>query len=751
MRHELVSVEDGELSVSPHGLVAAILALYGLALAVIAIASWVPPLLTAPVITVAVSVVPGALLMTVLSDERELGAVFVVYSIGVSLMMLMVLGLALNLVLPPIGIDQPLSFIPIIVSITVLVLALALLALRFRRDVERTVAVPTVLHPIPISVALVSMLCALGILLLGRFGNNAVLVVALILVAFIPLAGLWVIDSRWHGYTIWVVALGVLYHASLTPGHTFPGNPVVIRIARSHRWVPGVRSGWDRDAGGPLSTELLQHGTIFPMFAQLNGIDIMTQMIAVNPFFISLIPLVLFLAFRNYVRSDLAFLGAAIFMFSHPFIIQYPTAGRVATPVLFLSLFALAISDSTVSRPVKTVLAQLFVAGIVFTHYGTSYFSMVAFVGGFVLLMAFGLFDTLTGGTARTFTEHLEGLAGGARRSAVLALPFIGFFVILTLSWFLVTNAGRGFALFPRHMMGSIEQLTAGALSRDGGRTGARLQRDYGSATIDILRYLYMALAAFIAIGLAATLSRRAFSPGQYDFDDEFVAIAIVMLGLFGTTIIVRTWGGGRPMMITFVFTLVFAIVGVSWLAGQVDRFAQTAPSIPRVTATHVYSLFAISLAVLFLLNSGVVVAIGVFDDAPRTTPASDGSTQIDYDIATHAWMIDHNAGFTVYGDHVAHGQTDWIAPAITAHSEQVRNYGPERPRNQLEPLMEPGVRSGYLLLLSHNTERGALNRYGYYQPIDDVRHEYREHAIYTSGDTVIYYINGSAESMEED
>ena len=747
MIDQSISWDRERLRLPLYTLVSGLVGGYVLALAMIALATVLPSIIVVPPIVLVISLVPGALFLLVLSNRRTLDATFVVYAFGLSLVLLMLLGLLLNLTLPPLGLDRPISVGPLVVSITVLIGALVLgVRLRHPND-ERELIAPTVFTPVPIAFALLVALSVLGSVLITRLGFNWLLVAVLVVIAFVPLAVLLFVQNRWHSFGIWSIAIAVLYHDALSAGKTFPGNPVVVRIARAGRWEPGNVEGFSGQQTNPLSTELLQHGTIFPMFAHLNNIDIMTQMVLVNPFFVAFIPVAIFLAFRQYVPSRLAFLGASMFVFAHPFFIQYPTAGRVATPVLFLSLFALVVTDTNHSNAIRAFLAQLFLGGVVFTHYGTSYFVMIALVGAIGLIIALRSYDYLL---ERTQTSGWlpVGTSGPIRQpGGVLSLSLVGFFVVFTLSWFLLTNDGRGFGLFPRHSMGAIDQLISGDAAPGAGRTGARLERDYGSITFDVLRWMYAAVGLMIAIGVVVTGIHRLVRPDRYFISDDYFAMAIALLLIFGTTVVVRTWGGGRPMMITFTFSLIFAVIGMMWLASTIEpKLGQyfTRHSLPLPTRNRVLTVFAIMVALLFVLNSGVLVALGAVGDAPSTHPASDGSTSIEYNLATHAWLIDHNNESNVYGDYRAHGHTDWIAPAIAARTADVTNYGSERPRNNIEPLMEPGVGSGYLLLLSHNVERGELDRYHEYQPIDTIRPEYRQNRVYTTGHTHIYRIDTS-------
>jgi hypothetical protein len=259
-----------------------------------------------------------------------------------------------------------------------------------------------------------------------------------------------------------------------------------------------------------------------------------------------------------------------------------------------------------------------------------------------------------------------------------------------------------------------------------------------------------MFIAILMAIGIAATYYQRyrhGAGGGLLRRDDAFLGIGTAMFGLFGTTVFVRTWGGGRPMMITFVFTAVFAVFGVRYLGNGLVRACERGrlPNSSVPWETLGVSLFAVLLAVLFVLNSGVATAAGLDARPPSQTPVP-GEDYRETDLATHTWVIDHRTDGNVYGDHVAFGHTDWLLPAIAARTDGPVAYGGEKPRNQLDTLMQPGADPGYLLLLGHNEETGTFNRYASHQPIDDVRPEYRENRIYTTGQSSVYYFETTAD-----
>jgi uncharacterized membrane protein len=379
---------------------------------------------------------------------------------------------------------------------------------------------------------------------------------------------------------------------------------------------------------------------------------------------------------------------------------------------------------------------------------------MVSLIGALVLLaLVWGLDDVLDA-TPKSRSENTLGSVRTAVRSvrrqfrgAVFSWTVVAFYVVVTFSWYLYTNGGRAFSLFPRHLSRSLGELLTGSSSV--GRTGARLQRDYGSEVISFSKRIYMFIGVLMAVGFAVTYYRRYREGNGRRLprrDDAYLAIGMGMLGLFGTTVFIRTWGGGRPMMITFVFTAVFASFGVIWLGRELELAADT-DRLPDVTVpgeTVAMSMFAVLLAVLFVLNSGVATAVGLDARAPSQTPVPSENYQ-ETDLATHAWVIDNRETGNVYGDNIAFGHTDWLLPAIAARTDTGVGYGGEKPRNHLDGLTRPDADAGYLLLLGHNVETGTLHRYASQQPIEDVRPEYRENKVYTTGRSTVYYFDTSA------
>jgi uncharacterized membrane protein len=332
----------------------------------------------------------------------------------------------------------------------------------------------------------------------------------------------------------------------------------------------------------------------------------------------------------------------------------------------------------------------------------------------------------------------------GHREKAVLAWSSVVFFYVATLGWYLYMRGGRKFDLLPKHIRDSYLQLVEGALIS--GRTAARLGRDYGTLSVRLSKYIYLLIAAMMAVGFAVVLYHR-LSADRSDFGDRYLALALALFGVFTLTIMLPNWGGGRPMMITFTFATVFAVVGLTWLASVVgrERSGETA--------------FAFLLAILFVLASGVGAATVLGGFAPSNVPAqnklaesqSPAANTIVHkhtDIETHVWMIEHYGDVEIYGDTFANRQKDWYRPELTTRTEGLSAGYPEiedRPLG-LYNLGAPGIEPGYVVLTGHNLDLDGVYREQYSEEettLADLELDQRDR-VYTTGESAIYYYNGT-------
>ncbi|MEF8825670.1 MAG: DUF2206 domain-containing protein [Halapricum sp.] len=769
---------DRTLSVEATTVLRGAIAFYAFSVAAMALAHVLPNVFTVPFVVLSLSFVPGVLVLLALDRENvTVGAAHLLYAFGTSLVVLMFVGAASNVVLPYAGVTKPLMPVPLAASVTAAVGLLAVVAHWRGPRQSITLRIPPLWSPIPLALLATPLLAALGVNLLNATGHNGLLLVVLLAAAAVPVLVVRGFDERWHSLAIWSIALAILYHKTLWQYAGFGGRPHGITAWEAGRWSPGVTSI------EPYTSELLQNGVLFPLFARLSDLFIMTQYEVVNPFFVSFIPLAMFVTFRRYVSADTAFLGAALFVFSHPFYYQYPTAGRAATPVIFLTLFGVALSNDELPSGSRGLLSVLFLLGIVVTHYGTSYYVAVAFVLAVVLLYAVRTVDRMAHtwfGRPVAATDGDASTAGpgeGIRRETIFSVTTVFFFFTAALGWYFYARGGWKFEILPKFATENLVTLLSSGTET--GRTAARVTESYSSLSIEISKYIYILLAMLILLGLAVAYYRRVVD-GTCSFDDSYLAIAAALFAIFGTTVVLYNWGGGRPLMITFSFTTVFAAVGTVWIAQRAVRVStglNRRLPLPAGTSGAVdrripdgdsfgKAAFAGMLMVFLLLNTGVAAAT-VFDGlAPSNVPAqpmlldnrgpdSQVTVHRETDIVTHVWVVEHlDEDYQVYGDTFGARQYDWYRPDIAARTPELGGgYSRETKPGVLNVARQrAGTQPGYILVMGHNVELDAFwpSKFEPSVPTSDVSVD-RRNRIYTNGESQVYFYTDSHPSTRDE
>jgi uncharacterized membrane protein len=701
------------------------------------------PLIRPVLVFATVTLVPGALLLTILGYRPEINAWFTIHSVALSVVSVVLCGLALNMIVPHGGQSRPFSIETLLFGFTLLIAFLIALTQSVGDDNKTfEIAVPKVsdLDPIPVLFLLLPPVTVLSVHLLNVASANQALLVTMFVLALIPLAvALERVPRRWYSLGVWCMALSILYHKSFWINYGFSGQGAAVMFWRLGQW-------------DPTANGLVENGVLFPVYARLLGINILTQMEIINPILISgLIPVVMFVTFRRLASDEYAFFGASIFVFAHPFYLQYPTAGRAATPVFFLVLIGSVLVDTNLRDVHRRLFKLVFAAGIVATHYGTSYVALFMLTAAFVILTAYSILDSIldrydigtrynmTRGIGSDAQESTEKSATDGRRRYIqsinrwfrghltgrrITVSFLLFYTTVTASWYMYTFEQKQFNVLIQFII-KTAQTFLGVQDIGGGSTATRIATDYGSISIQISKWLYGSLMILIGIGLFRTYYVRFLSDKRCSIPDEYLAVASCVVGVFtGSVLIPGSWGGGRPLMIVFSLSSIFAVLGADQL-GQffrlgVTRLGSAVSSVPaeNIDARSATRLTGIGLGLflmLFLLiNTGTGAALGLGETAPSRVPIVNESADTfrETDIQTHVWFVNHRSqAYRIYGDRNVYGQVDWYSPQIASRKESPRTAGYQiKPvNNGLKNFEDANPEAAYVVLVGENVVR---NRY---------------------------------------
>ena len=331
--------------------------------------------------------VPGYLLLSLLKHEIKSRWEIASFSLGLSLLLLMVGGLVLNS-LHAFGLAQPLETLNIFITLDAI--TLILLTCNGNRSVD---LLRLHLHISKQQIVFAMALTVLPMLAIGgaiRLNNGASDILTMILFAAIPILFILLIWRKnlksIYPYAIFMIGLSVLLSTSLRSwsitGHDIQHEFQVFRIVSSNGF-------WNisNPKGDPYNACLSI--TILPtIIAKITTISapyvfkVVFQMI----FAFGLVPIYFFM--ERLVSKRGALTGAFIFMSFPPFFNDMPFLNRQEIAFVFFALLLLTTFLKMARRP-KTILTIFCLLGLILSHYSSGYVTLC------LLLLAWIFFKVL--------------------------------------------------------------------------------------------------------------------------------------------------------------------------------------------------------------------------------------------------------------------------------------------------------------------------------------------------------------------
>ncbi len=331
---------------------------------------------------ISLSLLPGAALLRALRTEPDSLLEGIVFSVGLSILLLMAGGFLLNEGLFRLGVARPLELAGIWVMLNVVTLGV----IAGGAFVNRKPLWLSKLRPQPSLVtclfagtaALLPVLAAFGAFRLNNGGDGLVAVICLCLGALI-LAGALVWQRRLSdkalAWGIFSLGLSILLMTSLRSwdisGHD------IMREFRVYT-LTHVYGHWDIGAYRDPYNACLSITILPEVLAKLLRISGQTSFRLLLQIYFAVCPVVIYITLRRHVSKAAAVLGCGLFLSYPTFINDSAMLTRQGIAYLFFSLGLLA----ALHLPREEVYKPLFIlcaAGVVLSHYSTSYMFVAMF------------------------------------------------------------------------------------------------------------------------------------------------------------------------------------------------------------------------------------------------------------------------------------------------------------------------------------------------------------------------------------
>jgi uncharacterized membrane protein len=604
---------------------------------------------------------PGFLFLKTIRMDRIGLIENILFSAGISVMILMLYGLLSSVLYPVLNIAKPLSAFPLIASTLVLVLILYF-ASWLRNDrtsargteslSEETAVNLKSLRILPL-LACIPILTILGTEMLASSGSNFLLLLLVVITSAIVLctSSRRLVPPETYLFGVLAISFFLLFQMSLSSRYII-GYDVHLEYYLAS--LTSSNSIWNRAI--PHEYASMLSVTVLPaVFSNFLNLDLNWVFKAVYPLIFSLVPLSLFLTYRRLTDSRIAFLSVFYFMSLEVFYFTMLGLARQMIGELFFALLILVLVEEKISLSKRRLLFTIFSLGLIVSHYALSYVFM------FFILLTFWLSPFL-----KTDGESPKLITGDL---------VLRYFAMAT-AWYLLV-APSPISAFEATIENIYSSISAQSSPGVGG-----LLPTYVSPLRDVVKYLFYGLQLSIVFGLIISIIstrvyRRIFgfvrhkkivallsyrritdfvrsmaNEGKGKFSSEYLSMSLCSFLILILCIAVPSFAAGLEVsrfyhIATFLLAP-FVVLGLLSVFGTIERGMVNLKShlftsegrrlhVPDVGSRSV-GLFLISMLIVafFLFQVGFIYEVS--GDRPSSLSLSWERVQTNPNLAWDVW-----------------------------------------------------------------------------------------------------------------
>lgn len=580
---------------------------------------------------------PGILILMYFKLDKLTGTQTFLLSIGLSLVSIMFVGFLLNFFGPLVGIQKPISFYPLSISLSIFTIFLSGLVYRNNGGMVKPLnfEFSYLKTPIFLLLLLIPFLVIIGIYLVNFYHNNIFLIFSLLIIGIIPiLVGFKKLPVKLYPFAIFIIAISLLLHRSLLSMYVwgwdsqlelFLGNNVI----NAGLWNPEI----------PIFVNgMLSICIIGPVYAIVGDISLTWVFKIIYPFIFALVPLGLYLVFKEQTNNKIAFMACFFLMAVASFYGDMISVLRQDVAEFFLVLVMVVLfSMGKTGRPmVNSLFLIVFAISIAVSHYGLSYI----YVFIFVFLW---------------FVLKLRDRSKFDKVQTILSSTFIIFFMVFVISWYFYTSGGVGITIIVNlfnHITGSIytDFLNPGAtqgLMLATATTKSNLTNQFNR----VITYLNQ---IFIILGFLAVYFNRISNK----FDKNYLIISFISLLLLVAGIILPFFASALNMTrlyhISLIFLAPFMLIGMYYTLNFIIKKIRKNRIEKQDNNKINIKIVSIYLFIFFILQVGIVHELTIgYSGSPSISQDSIKKYGTDSEILTFysAYLTDQD----FYG-------TNWVS-----------------------------------------------------------------------------------------
>jgi len=549
------------------------------------------PILTQITGFIYLAIIPGILILRIIRFNKLPAIETFLYSVGLSLFFLMLLGLLINFILPLVGISEPISTIYLIITISISVFVLCII--NYNRDKNSiyphsiNIKFPSQILIMPIFI----VMSIIGTYLMNAYNINILLLALLIITSLMPI---WVSFKKNTDellpLIIFFLSVSLLLHRSLISDHIWGWDS---HIEYYFSNMVKLNSIWDplppHNINAMLSITLLA-----PIFSNICNLSLVYTFKIIYPLLFSLVPVALFLIFKKQISDKIAFLSCFFFISLFAFYSEMISVARQQIAEFFVVLLVLLLVSERLEANKRKLLFIIFSFSLTISHYGLSSLYMLALL--LVCLLSF----LMKKSNLVLLKNYID--------SKIISLSNILLFVIFNLSWYIYTSSSSTFNLFINISNWVLRDLFTNLFNPEVVEGLQILATELGPLR-QIQKYIHLASQVFIVIGLLSLFFTFFPKKNNKKYNKEYVLFSFVNLSILFACLslpfFARQLNTIRFYQSSLLFLAPFCVIGgiiIIYLLSKLVRIRWSSESFQ--SSLKILSVF---FAVYLLFNSGLI------------------------------------------------------------------------------------------------------------------------------------------------
>ena len=576
------------------------------------------------------SFIPGIIILRILKLHKLDNVETLLYSIGLSIALLMFTGFLMNMVYPFIGISNPMSLIPLIITISTVVLILCILSYIVDKEFSDPsfIELRDILSPPVLFLCTLPFLAIFGTYLVNFYQNNIILIFMFVVISLIViLIGFdKFIPTKLYPLTVFVIAISLLFHNALISMYIW-GWDIHVEYYTANLVI--TNSMWDSTIYSNVNA-MLSIVMLAPIISAITDMNLTWVFKIIYPLLFSLVPLGLYRVFQKQTDDKIAFLSVFFFMSLFVFYSEMLQLARQQIAELFLVMMILLLIDKDMNKVIKSVLLIVFAFSLGVSHYGLSYIFMASLIVVWVILY---------------FYEQWK----NKKIIFDIKSSFILLYVTFVISWYMYISSSsslNSIIYIGNHV---AQSFFTDFLNPEFAQGAAILSKATVSPLHDVGKYLHLITQFFIGIGILTLI----FNRSKMAFEKEYAAFSgvnfIILLCGIAVPFVASSLNTSRLYQISLIFLAPFCVIGGITFFNLTIGMSRSIKM--KQYNNQLLKILSVFLVIFLLFNSGWVYEVA------KDNPASISLSAIDYpvfneqEVTGAKWLNDVKAG-GIYGDY---------------------------------------------------------------------------------------------------